>query len=96
MSGPKTHISGVGRVIVPVSDQDRALDFYLQTLGMEKRTDVPAAGGDRWIEVAPAGETTVLALIRPRGGMYGQPGTGTRISLSSWDIVAAYVAGAAR
>jgi catechol 2,3-dioxygenase-like lactoylglutathione lyase family enzyme len=48
MSGPETHISGVGRVIVPVSDQDRALDFYIRTLGMEMRADVPAADGDRW------------------------------------------------
>src|SRR6266567_3923427 len=92
MSGPKTHISGVGRVIVPVTDQDRALAFYLQNLGMETRADVPAAGGDRWIEVAPAGETTVLALIRPRGGMFEHPGVDTRISLSSTDVEADHAA----
>ena len=92
MSGPRTHISGVGRVIVPVSDQDRALGFYLQTLGMEKRADVPSFDGDRWVEVAPAGETTVLALVRPRGGMFGHPGVDTRISLSSTDIEADHAA----
>jgi catechol 2,3-dioxygenase-like lactoylglutathione lyase family enzyme len=92
MSGPTTHISRVGRVIVPVTDQDRALDFYLQNLGMETRADVPAAGGDRWIEVAPAGETTVLALIRPRGGMFGHPGADTGISLSSRDVEATHAA----
>lgn len=42
-----THIDGIGRVVVPVTDQDRALEFYLGTLGMEKRAEVPAAGGDR-------------------------------------------------
>jgi catechol 2,3-dioxygenase-like lactoylglutathione lyase family enzyme len=70
-------------VIVPVSDQDRALDFYLRALGMEQRTDAPAPGSGRWIEVAPAGATTVLALAQPRGGMFGHPGIGTLISLSS-------------
>ncbi len=92
MSGPKTHISGVGRVIVPVTDQDRALAFYLQNLGMETRVDVPTVDGDRWIEVAPVGETTVLALIRPRGGMFEHPGVETRISLSSRDVEADHAA----
>ena len=92
MSGPKTHISGVGRVIVPVTDQDRALAFYLQNLGMETRVDVPTVDGDRWIEVAPVGETTVLALIRPRGGMFEHPGVDTRISLSSRDVEADHAA----
>ncbi len=92
MSGPKTHISGVGRVIVSVTDQDRALAFYLQNLGMETRVDVPTVDGDRWIEVAPVGETTVLALIRPRGGMFEHPGVETRISLSSRDVEADHAA----
>ena len=92
MSGPKTHISGVGRVIVPVTDQDRALAFYLQNLGMETRVDVPTVDGDRWIQVAPVGETTVLALIRPRGGMFEHPGVETRISLSSRDVEADHAA----
>jgi len=92
VGAPKTHISGIGRVIVPVTDQDRALDFYRQNLGMETRADVPAADGNRWIEVAPAGETTVLALIRPRGGMFEHPGVDTRISLSSTDVEADHAA----
>jgi catechol 2,3-dioxygenase-like lactoylglutathione lyase family enzyme len=92
MTGANTHISGVGRVIVPVSDQDRALEFYLRALGMEQRTDAPAPGGGRWIEVAPAGATTVLALVQPRGGMFGHPGIDTRISLSSGDVEADHAA----
>ena len=35
-----TRISQVGTVIVPVSDQDKALDFYVGTLGFEKRIDL--------------------------------------------------------
>jgi hypothetical protein len=32
-----THITAVGTVIIPVSDQDRALEFYVGKLGFEKR-----------------------------------------------------------
>ena len=56
-------ISHLGRVFVPVSDQDRALAFYTETLGFEKRADLPFGDGDRWIEVAPAGGVTAIALV---------------------------------
>jgi catechol 2,3-dioxygenase-like lactoylglutathione lyase family enzyme len=39
-----THITGVGTVGVPVTDQDRALEFYVGKLGFEKRRDIPARG----------------------------------------------------
>jgi catechol 2,3-dioxygenase-like lactoylglutathione lyase family enzyme len=61
-----THITQVGTVIVPVSDQDQALEFYLDTLGFEKRADVPFGAGDRWVEVAPQGAATTIALVPPR------------------------------
>ena len=55
MSG-KLHITRSGRAAVPASDQDRALDFYVGTLGFELRSDVTFADGKmRWIEVVPAG-----------------------------------------
>ena len=62
MSDKTTHITEVGTVIVPVSDQERALEFYLGTLGFEKRLDAPF-GDQRWIEVAPPGAATTIALI---------------------------------
>lgn len=46
---------------VPVSDQQRALDFYTQKLGFEVRRDSPY-GEDRWIEVGIRGAQTVLLL----------------------------------
>ena len=49
-----TRITGVGTVGIPVTDQDRALEFYVGTLGFETRRDVPVGAG-RWIEVAPPG-----------------------------------------
>jgi predicted enzyme related to lactoylglutathione lyase len=41
-----THIRELGRVIIPVSDQDRALEFYTDTLGFEKGLDVSMGGAD--------------------------------------------------
>jgi catechol 2,3-dioxygenase-like lactoylglutathione lyase family enzyme len=74
----------VGTVIVPVSDQDRALAFYLDALGFEKRADMPFGRGDRWVEVAPAGATTTVALIPPREG--DPTGVDTRVAFSTQDI----------
>jgi catechol 2,3-dioxygenase-like lactoylglutathione lyase family enzyme len=56
-------ITHVGTVIVPVADQDQALAFYTETLGFEVRIDAPFAPGQRWIEVAPPGGQTSLALV---------------------------------
>jgi catechol 2,3-dioxygenase-like lactoylglutathione lyase family enzyme len=80
----RTHITQVGTVIVPVSDQDKALEFYVEKLGFEKRTDVPYGDGERWVEVAPSGAATSIALARPREGE--ATGVQTRIALSSQDI----------
>ncbi|MGZ4626690.1 MAG: VOC family protein [Kineosporiaceae bacterium] len=55
-------ISDVRTVGVPVSDQDRALDFYVGVLGLEKRVDAPFGHG-RWVEVAPSGAVTSIALV---------------------------------
>jgi len=66
------HIKQIGRVIIPVSDQDKALEFYTDTLGFEVRADIPFGDGDRWLEVAPPGAATGIALMPPRPG--GSPG----------------------
>jgi catechol 2,3-dioxygenase-like lactoylglutathione lyase family enzyme len=55
-------IIAVGSIGIPVTDQDRALEFYVDTLGFEKRRDIPF-GGARWIEVAPPGAATSIALV---------------------------------
>jgi predicted enzyme related to lactoylglutathione lyase len=77
-----TRITDVATVGVPVTDQDRALRFYVDTLGFEKRLDAPFGGGNRWIEVAPPGATTSIAILPPGG----QPtGVDTAIRLSTTD-----------
>jgi catechol 2,3-dioxygenase-like lactoylglutathione lyase family enzyme len=79
-----TRITQLGTVIVPVSDQDRALEFYLGKLGFEKRSDTPFGKGDRWVEVAPPGASTTLALIPPREG---EPtGIDMHVAFSTTDI----------
>jgi catechol 2,3-dioxygenase-like lactoylglutathione lyase family enzyme len=60
-------ITRIGTVIVPVTDQDRALEFYLG-LGFEKRLDGELGEGQRWLEVAPPGAETSIALVLAREG----------------------------
>ena len=64
----RTRITQSGTVAVPVSDQDQALEFYVDKLGFEKRIDARSARGDRWIEVAPPGAATTIAIVPPRPG----------------------------
>jgi catechol 2,3-dioxygenase-like lactoylglutathione lyase family enzyme len=61
MSAPQ--VTHIGTVIVPVADQDAALEFYAGTLGFETRLDAPFGPGQRWIEVAPPGAETSIALV---------------------------------
>ncbi len=86
------HITEVGRVAVVTADQDKALEFYVGTLGLELRTDMKFADGKmRWIEVAPAGAPTSIALTPPMEGTTPSP-TETGIVLSSGDIDADHAA----
>lgn len=58
-------ITQIGTVIYPISDQEKAIEFYCDTLGFEKRIDVAFGGGYRWVEVAPPGAATTIALAPP-------------------------------
>ena len=51
----KLNLSQVGRVCVTVADTDRAIDFYVDTLGFEKVVDIPMGEEMRWVEVALPG-----------------------------------------
>ena len=79
-----TTVTQVATTMIPVSDQDRAIEFYLEKLGFEKRADVPFGDGNRWVEVAPPGAATTLALVQPREGE--SAGIETRVALDSKDI----------
>ena len=84
MSAPIDDVRTVG---VPVTDQDRALAFYVETLGFEARLDAPYAEGKRWIEVAPAGAATTIALVPAREGVPAGVETGIRLQTSDADAV---------
>jgi catechol 2,3-dioxygenase-like lactoylglutathione lyase family enzyme len=63
-----TCITQVATVFVPVSDQDRALAFYLDKLGFEKRVDFSYGEIHRWVEVAPPDSMNAIALVPPSEG----------------------------
>ena len=67
-SSTSTRISKIGTVVIPVADQDRQIEFYVDTLGLEKRADVPFGNGYRWVEVAPPGAASTIALAPPPEG----------------------------
>ena len=87
MSGEnKIRITDVRTIGVPVTDQDRALEFYVEKLGFEKRTDAPFGEGERWVEVAPPGAATTIAIVPPREG--DPTGIDTHCGFTSEDIEA--------
>ena len=81
-----TPITEVGTIGVPVTDQDRAVDFYREKLGFETRIDVPYGQGERWIEVAPPGAATTVALVRRHDG--DPTGIDTQIRFTTKDAEA--------
>ena len=80
-------ISQVATLFVPVADQDRALKFYVDKLGFEKRADFQYGGGNRWIEIAPPGSAIGFALVPPSEGK-SAGGDETRCALATKDIEA--------
>ena len=79
------NLTRVGRVCVTVADTDRALDFYVGTLGFEKVIDVPMGDAMRWVEVSVAGTPTTIALAPPPSGREAG-GTDTGICLDTSDV----------
>ena len=85
------HINCVGRVCVTVADTDRALDFYVDTLGFEKVVDVPMGPGMRWVEVQVGDAKTTIALAPPPEGKEAG-GAETGIILDTSDVDADHAA----
>jgi len=81
----RTHITGIGTVAVPVADHERALGFYVGTLGFETWMDAEFAPGQRWIELAPKGAPVSIALVQARPE--NPAGVDTGIRLSTTDAV---------
>jgi catechol 2,3-dioxygenase-like lactoylglutathione lyase family enzyme len=86
MSETGTRISQIGTVIIPVGDQDRMIDFYVNSLGFEKRADEAFGNGYRWVEVGLPGATTTIALAPPPEGAPAPGGAQTGIALNTDDV----------
>jgi catechol 2,3-dioxygenase-like lactoylglutathione lyase family enzyme len=82
----KLNLSQVGRVVVTVSDTDRAVDFYVGKLGFEKVVDEPMGDAGRWVEVSVHGTPTTIALAPPPPGTEsGDKQTGIILDTSDVD-----------
>jgi catechol 2,3-dioxygenase-like lactoylglutathione lyase family enzyme len=88
MTTTTSRISQISLVIVPSADQDRSIEFYVETLGFEKRTDIPFGEKYRWVEVYPPSGTTGIALAPPRP--QDPVGVQTGISLATDDVDASH------
>jgi lactoylglutathione lyase len=74
-------ITDVRTIGVSVTNQDDAIAFYVATLGFEKRLDAPISPTMRWIEVAPPGATTSIALNADEGAADVAADTGIRFTV---------------
>ena len=50
-------------VTLVVRDKAKALEFYTERVGFEKKTDVTGPNGYRWVTVGPTGQELELALF---------------------------------
>src|SRR5437588_2986001 len=87
MTAVASRIGNINLVIVPSTNQDKAIEFY-ESLGFEKRTDIPFGDRYRWVEVYPPNGTTGIALAPPRE--QDKVGVETGITLTSDDIDATH------
>ena len=87
----KLNLTKVGRVCVTVADTDRAIDFFVGTLGFEKVVDVPMGPGMRWVEVTLPGKETTIAIAPPPPGQ-SAGGAQTGIILDTTDVDADHIA----
>ena len=66
----QTTITDIGTVGIPVSDQDKAVEFFTPgTLGFEKRHDMRMGESYAWATItAPGASTSVTLIARPDTG----------------------------
>lgn len=87
-------VTGVATVGIPVRDQERAVEFYVGTLGLEKSLDVPIPSGGRWIALSPRGESgTTLALVMAKDDVPSGVETGVRLTTPDADAAQSHLAG---
>jgi catechol 2,3-dioxygenase-like lactoylglutathione lyase family enzyme len=85
------HISVIS---IPVSDQERARDFYADGVGFAVVADAPFGDGQRWIQLAPPDGDTAITLVTWFDDL--KPGSVRGLILDVDDISAAREAMAGR
>jgi catechol 2,3-dioxygenase-like lactoylglutathione lyase family enzyme len=83
----KAAISEIHTVAIAVTDHARSIDFYVNKLGFEKRMDAPFGPGLRWVEVAPKGAATTLALAPEGPTSHVGADTGVRFQADDVDAL---------
>jgi len=72
-------ISRLTLVTILVRDQDEALQWFTEVLGLEKRQDAPFGNGGRWLVVAPSGQRDFgIVLQKPDPQQHGEEGARER------------------
>jgi catechol 2,3-dioxygenase-like lactoylglutathione lyase family enzyme len=89
MSTTATRIRQISLVCVGTPEQDKAIAFY-ESIGFEKRTDIPFGGTYRWVEVYPPEGSTGIALAPPPPGQEDVEPQQTGITLTTDDIYATH------
>ena len=87
---PTMRVTDVVAIAIPVKDQDAALAFYTDVLGLELFSDDVVGAGFRWVEVRPVGKATGIALIAPEDDVPAGVDTGIRLAVK--DAAAAHEA----
>lgn len=67
---------------IPVRDQDRALKFYTEKIGLRVLTDQEFTPAQRWIEMSIPGAETGVTLFTPEGQ---EDRIGTFVN-TSWEV----------
>jgi len=61
-------IDSIGGIVIFVSNQKNAVDFYTQKLGFDVKGEYPYKN-TKWVEVAPKNSTTTISLMEPNNDM---------------------------
>src|SRR6266852_1440896 len=82
----------IQHVTVFVRDQHRSLRFYLDQLGFSLVADYHYGSNERWVAVAPADGSAVLALVTPKPGSeeYNLIGQSRQIVFVTEDVPAKF------
>lgn len=81
MTNASAVYSGISTVAIPVTDQDTTKALF-EELGFETRFDADLGDGFRWVELAPPGAVTSIAIVATGEDLPTGVDTGIRLVVS--------------